>query len=758
MASLSGRGLEGDGVTEAKLRLLEARLTGGGRGETVPVTTVVTNVSDTQPQQRQAGSPLPEAADSLASLGASELLPHGPAEVDTSLDSEPSDEEEKAEGRERMGVGAGGGSLGGWGIHSVGGNTSKRMRVRPLGADGCSRSESQNGRSLDGTGSRQPATSSRKRKGRKGAQASDPQTTPPQLSDATNRPLGRSTSLTGARGQNTINRYFQALGDSSSLDSQSLGTGTARDKLATTSAHAIGLSPSILRAEVPCQTEGPPLANFEAERAELLRSAARLKEEKETLSARVEAAEKAASAAEAEAAALRADLEEAQSAAAAREEAVTAALQRLVAKGADWQRQAADAQLRQEALRLGSIGVERAGALMTEVWVDGPAFTDISRRCQALAEARQQVDALKKSLKNQLPLPDGSARKGVVPISQEEFLTRSEVLKAKLVALKREEDDLQREKERLETVRVKHIREAKRRKDEEDSRFINTAVLNGRYALMDMLGKGGFSEVYRAFDVKALREVAIKVHQLNSSWSEAKKQSYVRHAVREYNIQKGLKNPRVVALTDLFEIDHNTFATVLEVCLGGDLEGHLREHGSLPEKEAKAIVAQILQGLAYLNDPGRRIIHYDLKPANILFDSFGEVKITDFGLSKIVEDGQTQGMELTSQGAGTYWYLPPECFEMSGRPPIISSKVDVWSVGVIFYQMLYGKRPFGHNMSQENIMRENTITNAKQVEFPAKPAVSVEAKDFIRRCLSYQQSARPDVHQAAADVYLKPAR
>lgn len=171
-------------------------------------------------------------------------------------------------------------------------------------------------------------------------------------------------------------------------------------------------------------------------------------------------------------------------------------------------------------------------------------------------------------------------------------------------------------------------REAKRRKDEEDSRFINTAVLNGRYALMDMLGKGGFSEVYRAFDVKALREVAIKVHQLNSSWSEAKKQSYVRHAVREYNIQKGLKNPRVVALTDLFEIDHNTFATVLEVCLGGDLEGHLREHGSLPEKEAKAIVAQILQGLAYLNDPGRRIIHYDLKPANILFDSFGEVKIT----------------------------------------------------------------------------------------------------------------------------------
>lgn len=194
----------------------------------------------------------------------------------------------------------------------------------------------------------------------------------------------------------------------------------------------------------------------------------------------------------------------------------------------------------------------------------------------------------------------------------------------------------------------------------------------------------------------------------------------------------------------------------------------------------------------------------------------GRVKITDFGLSKIVEDPSgSMGVELTSQGAGTYWYLPPECFE-TGLTPRISSKVDVWSAGVIFFQMLYGRRPFGHNisqvrrvaeqagrsgalegesrmdrsacpcivallqcvgtvfsdldaalcvhsvlvsssnsLSQEKILREETILrSAKTVEFPPKPAVSAEAKAFIRRCLTYSQSERPDVATAAEDPYL----
>ena len=154
-----------------------------------------------------------------------------------------------------------------------------------------------------------------------------------------------------------------------------------------------------------------------------------------------------------------------------------------------------------------------------------------------------------------------------------------------------------------------------------------------------------------------------------------------------------------------------------------------------------------------LTSSTKSIIHYDLKPANILFDEMGDVKITDFGLSKIM-DSQSEGtsMELTSQGAGTYWYLPPECFEENPR---ISTKVDVWSTGVIFYQMLFGKRPFGEGRSQESILQQGIIRRATQVDFPDTPKVTEEAKEFIRMCLTSNQNLRPDMVEICNHPYCR---
>ena len=108
------------------------------------------------------------------------------------------------------------------------------------------------------------------------------------------------------------------------------------------------------------------------------------------------------------------------------------------------------------------------------------------------------------------------------------------------------------------------------------------------------------------------------------------------------------------------------------------------------------------------------------------------------------------------QGAGTYWYLPPECFDVSGpTPPRITSKVDVWAAGVMLYQMLFGRRPFGEGRSQEAVLREGLISrDARELRFPTKPAVSAEAKDFIRACLAYRPEERLDVEEAAAHPYL----
>ncbi|KAK4279200.1 hypothetical protein QN277_016941 [Acacia crassicarpa] len=415
------------------------------------------------------------------------------------------------------------------------------------------------------------------------------------------------------------------------------------------------------------------------------------------------------------------------------------------------ERQEARLKVRQDSLRLGNVGVIRAGTLISETWEDGQALKDLNTQLKQLIETKEAIERQRKLLKKK---QSGEGADADTVLQEDEVIIQDEIYKSRLASIKREEEVIMRERDRYELEKGRLIREMKRIRDEDGSRFNNFQILNHRYALLNLLGKGGFSEVYKAFDLVEHRYVACKLHGLNAQWSEEKKQSYIRHAIREYNIHKTLVHHHIVRLWDIFEIDHNTFCTVLEYCSGKDLDAVLKATPILPEREARVILVQVFQGLVYLNKRTHKIIHYDLKPGNVLFDELGIAKVTDFGLSKIVDDDVgSQGMELTSQGAGTYWYLPPECFELS-RTPLISSKVDVWSVGVLFYQMLFGRRPFGHDQTQERILREDTIIKARKVEFPTRPTVSNEAKDFIRRCLTYNQAERPDVLTIAQDPYL----
>ncbi|XP_035752121.1 serine/threonine-protein kinase tousled-like 1 isoform X3 [Egretta garzetta] len=442
----------------------------------------------------------------------------------------------------------------------------------------------------------------------------------------------------------------------------------------------------------------------------------------------------------------------------------------------------------QDRLRLGHFTTVRHGASFTEQWTDGFAFQNLVKQQEWVNQQREDIERQRKLLAKRKPPttnnsqapsansePKQRKNKAVNGAENDPFVRpnlpqlltlaeyheQEEIFKLRLGHLKKEEAEIQAELERLERVRNLHIRELKRINNEDNSQFKDHPTLNERYLLLHLLGRGGFSEVYKAFDLYEQRYAAVKIHQLNKSWRDEKKENYHKHACREYRIHKELDHPRIVKLYDYFSLDTDTFCTVLEYCEGNDLDFYLKQHKLMSEKEARSIVMQIVNALRYLNEIKPPIIHYDLKPGNILLvdgTACGEIKITDFGLSKIMDDDSygVDGMDLTSQGAGTYWYLPPECFVVGKEPPKISNKVDVWSVGVIFFQCLYGRKPFGHNQSQQDILQENTILKATEVQFPVKPVVSNEAKAFIRRCLAYRKEDRFDVHQLANDPYLLP--
>ncbi|KAJ5070229.1 tousled-like kinase isoform g [Anaeramoeba ignava] len=404
-------------------------------------------------------------------------------------------------------------------------------------------------------------------------------------------------------------------------------------------------------------------------------------------------------------------------------------------------------------VNLGYFSSQRTKTGYEEYWINGEEIIEFDEKYEFVRIEEEDVRSKKRESqrrKNELLAIKQRTKEQDLEIT--DLIDQDQMYQLRLISLKKQKTDLERIRERLLAEKQTHMKNLIMIENEEVSKFRDVPVLNGgRYLIRSLIGKGGFSEVFMGYDLGELRDVACKIHQVNPLWTHEKKKNYIRHSIREYDIHKNLNHPRVVKLYDVFEIDENSFCIIIEYCSKGDLESLLKTRGKLSEREARSIITQIFFGLEYLNKQKRKIIHYDLKPGNILFSDEG-IKITDFGLSKIVQE-ESEATELTSQGAGTYWYLPPECF--TSLKPKISSKVDVWSAGVIFFEMLYGHRPFGDNLSQTEVWNSRIISNARSVVFPKRPVVSQETQDFIRLCLTYEQSERPDVLSIFKRPYLK---
>lgn len=296
-----------------------------------------------------------------------------------------------------------------------------------------------------------------------------------------------------------------------------------------------------------------------------------------------------------------------------------------------------------------------------------------------------------------------------------------EVHKFKIEMLNKQENDTKEKLVKLYKDRINLEHEEKRLNEENKCNYSKKQwpILNNRYLILSLIGKGGYSEVYKAYDLVQHINVACKIHQLDTNWSDNIKELYIRHTIRENKIHQKITHEKVVKHYNTVEIDNDSFATILELCSGPDLSQYLKLNGHLSEREAKIIIKQIIIGLIELHKMG--IIHYDLKPQNIIFHK-GEIKISDFGLAKEMENKDK--IELTCLGVGTFYYLPPEIFDQSSKS-MIDQKVDIWSVGVIFYELIYGIKPFAHNISQETILKKNLIVNSKNLEFPSDSKINV---------------------------------
>ena len=204
--------------------------------------------------------------------------------------------------------------------------------------------------------------------------------------------------------------------------------------------------------------------------------------------------------------------------------------------------------------------------------------------------------------------------------------------------------------------------------------------INDRYEIIRSIGEGGMANVYLGYDTILDRNVAIKVLRGDLSNDE----KFVRRFQREALSASSLAHPNIVEMYDVGE-DDGTYYIVMEYVDGKTLKQLLKKRGTLTLSEAIDIMSQLTDGMAHAHDS--YIIHRDLKPQNIMIKDDGQIKITDFGIAMALNSTQ---LTQTNSVMGSVHYLPPE--QASGKGCTIKS--DIYSMGIIFYELLSGSLPF----------------------------------------------------------------
>jgi len=251
-------------------------------------------------------------------------------------------------------------------------------------------------------------------------------------------------------------------------------------------------------------------------------------------------------------------------------------------------------------------------------------------------------------------------------------------------------------------------------------------VLSGRYRLEAKLGSGGMSTVYLARDTTLDRQVAVKV--MHREMSEQPEQ--LERFRREARAVAKLSHPNVVAVIDAGEDGGHPYI-VFEYVEGENLKQRIKRLGPLDPQEALAYAIEIARGLTVAH--GRKMVHRDVKPQNVLINAEGRAKVTDFGIARQLEQ---QGVTDTGRVLGTTDYVSPEQAMGHGVDP----RSDVYSLGVVLYEMLIGDVPFSADtqvgVAMKHVNEELPDVQRRRPEISAAAALTIEratSKDLAKR-------------------------
>ena len=258
-----------------------------------------------------------------------------------------------------------------------------------------------------------------------------------------------------------------------------------------------------------------------------------------------------------------------------------------------------------------------------------------------------------------------------------------------------------------------------------------------RYRVVKLLGRGGMGAVYRVRDLELERDVALKLIRPEI----AEDQATLDRFKREIQLSSRITHRNVLRVYDLGEVDGIKFLT-MQYVVGDDLASLIKREGRLPVSRILTIFGEICKGLAAAHEQG--VVHRDLKPQNIMLDEAGTAYVTDFGLAKSLA-----GTGMTEIGAilGTPFYMSPE--QVKGQPAGPPS--DIYSLGVILYEMVTGVVPFTGDSAYAVMMQR--LSQKPRAAAELNPEVPAFLQKIMERCMATDPAARyPSVDAIIADL------